>query len=93
MSVDCEEHHRPIWEAVWDVREKTNKLPLWAKIMGGVIGVVVLPIALGLGSWALRKCDALGERVRAVEVKSDSTDSMLTEIRGDVKELLKEARK
>ena len=88
MSVDCDLHHRPIWEAIEKIKGKANQLPLWAKICGAVLAVIVAPTSISLGGWALCKCDTLGERVRAVEVKSDSTEDMLKEIRGDVKKLL-----
>jgi hypothetical protein len=74
------------------LRNKTNQLPLWAKIIGGILGTIVIPASIGLGGWALAKCDTLGERVRACEVKGESTDSMLSEIRSDVKELLRKGK-
>ena len=84
---DCDAHHMPLWEAI----KESRKLPLWAKICGGVFVVVLVPIfavVYAKGDALDCKCDVLGERVRAVEVKSESTDDMLKEIRSDVKKLL-----
>ena len=89
---DCNAHHAPLWDAI----KESRKLPLWAKICGGVFVVLLIPIFAAVyakGDSLDCKCEQLGERVRAVEVKSESAADMLTEIRGDVKTLLhKEAR-
>ena len=84
LSEHCRKIHEPIWAELKALRERAGKLPLWAWVLIIVLG----PVALGLGGWALAQCNCLGERIKGVEVQQETSQTLLTEVRNDIKTLL-----
>jgi sensor domain CHASE-containing protein len=59
-----------------------------AHIAGWAVGALTM-IAIGLASWTLLQCNALGIEQARAEQKACNTETLLQEVRQDVKEIMR----